>query len=210
MNIKTESWLWGVMLILSLIIFVLSVFSESLENATFSLMPLSLALIQIFRDEGLFQKQKSFNKEDRNFNLAFSSEAAKLTVQKQAEFGEKYLELFDEFLEFLYKQGPDSRFLEFANKLTKLRRKYALWIEEEVYLSLSEIELSIRKIGADERHLVHLPIGEKRKKLIEKISSQFKEIYKKNGKDEKYRDEIVEKLSGMIGVNQVITSKKRF
>jgi Asp-tRNA(Asn)/Glu-tRNA(Gln) amidotransferase B subunit len=173
-------------------------------------MPLSLALIQIFRDEGLFQKQKSFNKEDRNFNLAFSSEAAKLTVQKQAEFGEKYLELFDEFLEFLYKQGPDSRFLEFANKLTKLRRKYALWIEEEVYLSLSEIELSIRKIGADERHLVHLPIGEKRKKLIEKISSQFKEIYKKNGKDEKYRDEIVEKLSGMIGVNQVITSKKRF
>lgn len=136
------------------------------------------ALYQKFRDEALYEKERSLQRQQHIFNLGTTSHMANVSFDKHVEFCEKYMEEVHGTVSTLFREGPTTNALEHVSRLLELKKKYAAWISKDIAVKLEPFENALDNIGS----LSHLkdalgntdPDG--RVKVVKKMYSVFRDV----------------------------------
>lgn len=164
------------------------------------------ALYQLMRDEAKFQKAKILKEEERLHALSISSHMAVVAFDKHAEFSEKYLKEIRVSMPILFREGPTTEALDFAERLRDIRLDYSAWVATETKEALWPFEKALRTVGINKYILKDTPIGDRRNRLVDEAHELFAKILEmKNEEDtaEEGVSKAVSKIQGLLGVNEL-------
>jgi hypothetical protein len=134
------------------------------------------ALWEVLKGDLEHQRRLEEDAAKNAFVLSATSHMAEKAFNKHVEFCEKYVAKTDECLWILFAEGPTEKALQLAGQLFRIRREFILWETKDVGLFLEKFEKALRDIGAKEHLLKHVPVGEKRTKLVETIEEVFRQV----------------------------------
>ena len=163
-------------------------------------------------------KDHRIQKNSHNFDLAFSSEAAKIIVNKQLDFGVKYLNLVANLLDDLRFNIEKDSFINYAANLRDIREESVLWIDDDTENFLLGFEKDIRELGRMVRKL-NMNSGlkfdeETKKQWLNKrnliIGNVLGKDYGKCDLEKADYKKVIRKIRDMIGVSQVLNNKQKY
>ena len=137
---------------------------------------LLFALWELLKANIEHQHKLEENRAGNSFILSATSHMAQTAFDKHVSFCEEYLAKVNDGLGVLFRSGPTEEALKIAAVLYSIRRKYLVWETPDISDVLSKFEHALRKIGADECYLRHLPTGETRSKVVESMYETFKQV----------------------------------
>ena len=137
---------------------------------------LVIALWEILKSNIEHQHRLEEQNSENAFILSATSHMAQKAFDKHVDFCEEYLTKVDEGLTIFMREGPTEKALEISSTLYSIRRKFVLWETNEVSHLLNKFEQALRNIGADEWYLKHLPVGEKRSEVVNRIYATFTDV----------------------------------
>ena len=140
---------------------------------------------------------------------------AETAFDKHVEFAETYVAKTNDALDVLFREGSTKLALGIAAELYAIRRKYVLWETKDVTIFLDKFERALREIGADEHLLEHVPVGENRTKLVEKVYATFAKIVglvslPNEPTSEIAISNIIDQLREHLGINQLTSLRKHY
>jgi hypothetical protein len=146
---KTLFNIFGVIVLLSALIFVFleGAFVKELSSLTM-VSALFGALFTLVRDYSAFERSLLLSVHQNQLSLGASSHMAKVAFDKHVEFCESYTAKANEILEKIYLNGPAQDAVFWAGELFNIRKKFAVWITEEIDKRLDAFETVIRQMGA--------------------------------------------------------------
>ena len=163
------------------------------------------ALYQRFRDEALYEKERSLLRQQQIFNLGTTSHMANVAFDKHVEFCEEYMKEVHETVTTLFKEGPTKNALEHVSRFWELKRKYAAWISKDIAVKLEPFENAVHDIGS----LSHLkdalgdtdPDG--RRKAIQKMYSVFRDVMHMENipVSENAAEDVKEKIRSILNID---------
>ncbi|HWX20420.1 MAG TPA: hypothetical protein VN578_11020 [Candidatus Binatia bacterium] len=154
-------------------------------------------------------------KAENAFALSATSHMANTAFDKHIEFCEKYAAEMDKGLSILIQKGTTVEALEISVRLFAIRRQFVLWVPKDVGARLDKLEAALRRVGADEHLLPHLPVGEKRSKLVHELLDLFSKITTIEDLPDKPAPElahvkIIEGLRDILGVEKLTQLRNHF
>lgn len=105
------------------------------------------ALFQLVRDDAAASRAAQMEQQKQTFAFGAQSHMAQVIWNKQVEFCEAYASELDRCIAVLYRDGPAKSALDCANALFTIRRRYAVWLPENLESKLDPFEESLRKVG---------------------------------------------------------------
>lgn len=208
------------------IIFFLSLLAASLIQANDFIkgviampapMALLAALLQIFRDQAAFEKQKYLDDRKRIFDIGATSHMANTAFDRHIAFCEEYIQEVNNTVVTLFREGPCEAALNHSNNAQALRRKYAIWLTDDIDIALEPFESTVRKIGADAglvKATIHDPqAGEERQKAINEMYLKFKEVLGINDSIKEVQEEhaveaVKRRIREILGVEELTEIRK--
>lgn len=131
------------------------------------------ALLQIARDRIAFERSVALQEANNRFSVGVTSHMAEVAFDKYASFCEEYIAEMFKALTTLIREGPRQNALGHASTLSDIRRKWAVWLTQEVEGKLDLFEQAVREIGAN-AWLLEMKPGDP--EAIKKMYSQFAEV----------------------------------
>lgn len=164
-----------------------------------SLGTIILTLYKSWKDEQLQNKQQ-------DFILGTASHMAEVAYNKHVIFCEEYIERIEKGRQELFRDGPSRNCLDIGRGLVNIRQKHSSWLTKEIEDNLKPFEQALIKIGAQERLINSLPVGEQRNKVIEEVYKAFGLVLgHENSLNEDeanlHIDKIIEKIRDILGIN---------
>jgi len=105
------------------------------------------ALFQLVRDDAAASRATQMEQQKQAFAFGAQSHMAQVIWNKQVEFCEAYASELDKCIAVLYRDGPAKSALDCANALFTIRRRYAVWLPENLEFKLDPFEESLRRVG---------------------------------------------------------------
>ena len=175
--------------------------------------PAIVALIsvvyQIFRDHATYEKTLALQRDQQHFTLGITSQMATVVFNKHVAFCEKYIERMQKGLSELFFEGATEKCIAFATDLEDIRFSYRAWLTAEIQEKILPFEETLRKIGGGSYSLEHLPLGDKRDRIVEEIEELFNKILdlqtRGEGAEKKIAATIfMDHLQDLLGVKQLV------
>lgn len=171
-------------------------------------------LYQILRDQMSHERQKELQRRQHFFNLGVTSHMASVAFDKHVEFCEKYISQMDEGLRQLFIEGPNVNALSFARKLSDIRFQFRPWLTEDIMDRILPYEKALIEIGSKARLEEHLPVGEKRTRVIDEMFKTFSDVagIRDEGSniDEQITTEkIINHLQQVLGIQELTTLRRK-
>lgn len=160
---------------------------------------LCLSLYKSWKDEYLQNKQQ-------DFILGTASHMAEVAYNKHVVFCEEYIKRVEKGRQELFRDGPSRKSIDIGRELVNIRQKHSPWLTKEIEDNLKPFEQALIKIGAQERLLESLPVGEQRSKVVEEVYKAFGLVL---GHDPSLNEEeanlcidkVIEKIRDILGIN---------
>lgn len=137
---------------------------------------LAAALFQVLRDITAHERQVLLQDSQQRFALGASSHMANVAFDKHVAFTEEYIAEVFKTLDTLFQKGPTEEALSHANNLFSLRRKYTVWLTDEIDKTLQAFEGALRTVGANDWFLKNAGSDQNRQKAIEEMHKVFADI----------------------------------
>lgn len=152
---------------------------------------------------------------DNAFVLSATSHMAEKAFDKHVEFCEKYVAKANEGLALLFREGPTKKALDIARDLYLVRREFVLWETREVSDYLDKFEQALRNIGADEFYLEHVPKGDERSRIVERVFETFRAIVEIKDSPDKPTAEvavsrIIDNLRDHLGISKLTALRRHY
>lgn len=160
---------------------------------------LCLSLYKSWKDEYLQNKQQ-------DFILGTASHMAEVAYNKHVVFCEEYIERVERGRQELFRDGPSRDSINIGRELVNIRQKHSPWLTKDIEDNLKPFEMALIKIGAQERLLESLPVGEQRSKVVQEVYKSFGLVLgheaSLNEDEANLRiDKIIEKIRDILGIN---------
>ena len=130
-------------------------------------------LAQLWREQRSHERAVELLHRQQDFALATASHMANIAYDKHVAFCEAYVKRTNQGLQELMRMGPSKDALGFAGDLLGLRIEYTAWLTADIESRLIPFEAALRKMGASESLLPHLPVGERRTRVVDEIYKAF-------------------------------------
>ena len=128
--------------------------------------------------------------QNQAFLLGAMSHMANITFDKHVEFCEEYIKKFREGIINLLIYGSNPKCLEYASDLDTIRNKHTLWINDKANQPLIQLEMALRKMGANEHLIKSIPSSDDRRSIIVNlIFKLFDEILEIKDDEKKSKEE---------------------
>ena len=171
-------------------------------------------VFQLWREQRLHERAVELLHRQQDFALATASHMANVAYDKHVAFCESYIERTNQGLADLITMGATSRTLEFAGDLIRIRIRHATWLTAEIETKLIPFEAALRKMGAAAHVLDHLPVGEKRSRVVDEIYNSFGLL---TGVDKPRTDEeaemvparVIDHLRDVLGIRELTHLRHR-
>ena len=170
--------------------------------------------VQILRDRIAYEREKELQRKQQFFNLGVMSHMASVAFDKHVEFCEKYIGQMSEDLDKLFAEGPTPEALSVADKLRKIRSEFRTWLTKDIVDKILPYEKALREIGASARLEEHLPVGEKRTSVIDKMFDVFSDVTgikkEENGINKDIAPEIIiNHLQTVLGIQELTELRQK-
>lgn len=120
---------------------------------------------------------------------------------KLTEFWEEYIKKLYETLDFLMKEWRNKEVLNYARDLYFIRRKYTIYLNDEISEKLKDFEWELRFIWANTWLLESVEVGQRRTEIVNKISNKFLIIVNQDIE----KEEKISSIDDMINEIKIIT-----
>jgi hypothetical protein len=175
---------------------------------------LAAVAFHMLRDKIEYEREKELQRKQQFFNLGVTSHMAGVAFDKHVEFCEKYIAQMDEGLGQLFLEGPTGEAFSLAGKLSKIRSEFRAWLTEDIVERLLPYEKALTEIGASARLEEHLPVGEKRTRVIDKMFEVFSVvtgIKKEEGSVNKdiAHETIINHLQTVLGIQELTELRQK-
>lgn len=175
---------------------------------------LSVAVYQILRDRTNYERQKILQKEQLSFNLSVTSHMANVAFDKHVEFCEKYIGKMNEGLNKLIVEGPTGYAFSLARELSEIRSGFRTWLTEDISSKILAYEKALMDIGANDRILEHLPISERRNKIVDKMYDTYSKVTGIKDKEENIDENIaperiISHLQQILGIQELTKLRQK-
>ena len=150
--------------------------NNSVLSYAFSLLAchsLVAALFQLFREQLTFDRATMLQTAQNGFALGANSHMANTAFDKHVQFSEEYVSEAHATLRTLFREGPTPNALDHANKLSRLREKYFVWLNQDMDRKLGDLEAALRKLGAIAQFAKHDEGSDAQQKAIAKMYRDF-------------------------------------
>lgn len=169
---------------------------------------LLIAVYQILQDRMNYERQKELQRKQHFFNLGVTSHMANVAFDKHVEFCEKYIAQMNESLNQLSIEGPNVNALSFAHKLSDIRFQYRAWLTEDIMDRILPYEKALIKIGSKAQIEEHLPVGEKRTRVIDEMFKTFLDVAGIRGEGSEINEQIttekiINHLQQVLGIQEL-------
>jgi hypothetical protein len=138
---------------------------------------LLFAFMQIARDRIAHDRSVFLQETSHRFLIGATSHMAEVAFDKHVAFCEKYVAEAQDVLRTLFMEGPCEKAMIHANKLSDIRREWALWLGAELTTVLGKFEIALRKIGLDARLVERYPNLSKRQECIDEMFSLCEQVF---------------------------------
>ncbi len=179
-----------------------------------ALVALAGILWKIVQDE--IRDQRTLRRAELlSLNSLFAgSHYASKIYDKQIEFCEHYWALTLEVLKKLYREAATPSVLDDANNLYSYRMEKAIWITDDMNLSLEGFEKALRTLAVQTYRLEYLSVGDERSKVVAEESELFLELL---GEERKSLEAgvpvsytaVLEKLKEVLGISEAHDFRRR-
>ena len=141
-------------------------------------------------------------------SLFAGSHYATKVYDKQLDFCEHYWGLTLEILKKLRRENATQSDVDDANRLYTYRMEKAIWLTEDMNLSLEGFEQALRSQGAASFKLEHMPVGEERSRLVNLETERFLGIIQAGKSDFSY-SVVLEKLQEVLGISEAYNFRRK-
>lgn len=188
-------------------------------GASASLVAIFAGLMTLIRDEIERYHNFKMQENEHKFSLGATSHMAQVIFDKHVEFSEEYMNKFTEIVDGLFRYGPTDRALGYASELYKIRRKYVLWISEEIEERLDGLESALRRMGVSHTLLKDVSEADDRSRIYDEIYGLFRqicEISRIDNKDDFEKEEnkiarskIIQHLRDLLGASDFTLIRRK-
>jgi hypothetical protein len=199
-------------------------FSENGGVAIVSAIPgagaLIAALFQIFRDKTAFDRSRILQNENNDFILSATSHMANKAFDKHVEFAEEYLPMAESGVIKLFQAMPAEENMQkvaraLADDLFGVRKKFSLWVTEEIRINLEPFEKALRKMDGLAGLIASRDPSEQQGKLVQTFFETLKKVgdVKENEKDvaaEEGATRLKENLQTILGIPELTLLRRRY
>jgi hypothetical protein len=126
---------------------------------------------------------------------------ANVAFDKHVAFAEDYMAEVFNTLDTLFREGPTKEALPHASNLFQLRRKYAVWLTQEIDKKLQTFEGALRKVGAKDWYLQNVGAAPDRQKAVEEMYKVFADILGRENMGETWQGQ---PLSEEVAISNVM------
>jgi hypothetical protein len=214
----------GVMAVGTIAFWLSYKFSENGGVAIVSAIPgagaLIGALFQIFRDKTAFDHSRILQNENNDFILSATSHMANKAFDKHVEFSEEYLPMAESRVIKLFQAMPAEENMrvvarKLADDLFGVRKKFSLWVTEEIRIDLEPFEKALRKMDGLAGLIASRDPSDQQGKLVETFFATLKKIgdVKDNEKDavaEEGAIRLKEILQKILGIPELTLLRRRY
>ena len=172
----------------------------------------------IIRDHNDYLRKLDFQNKKNDFDLAVASHMANQVFDKHSVFCDEYLSEMNKGIRELVARGPHKETIKITIALSNIRQKHTAWLTKEIDSQLSQVEYALQLISADEHYLDHLPVGDKRKEVVESAYKKFKTLLsikepedtsKTTHEKEVAFADILDFLRSLLGVNELTALRQQ-
>lgn len=211
-------------IIILILVFVLSLIAVIASKpdtllSTLAQYPAICALLgilwKIVQDEISFQKDLRKAEMEAMSTLFAGGHYASEIYDKHIDFCETYWKRTLDIVKELHEKGQFPEVLDRANDLYRYRMESAIWLTEEMNIGLEGFEKALRSMGAASTMLNHVPVGDERTAMVEKIYDNFKRVLSVGGEASdsatgiSYID-VLKELQKILGIAQAYDFRRRF
>src|ERR1041385_3513950 len=196
---------------------VTSQFSQNEWVEILMATPIPVALLtilyQIFRDNAAFERELIKQNENNDFVLSATSHMANKAFDKHVEFAEEYLPLAENGVIKLFQAMPAEENMQkvaraLADDLFGVRKKFSLWVTEEIRVEVEPFEKALRKMDGLAGLIASRDPSENRGTLVQTLFATLKKVgdAKENEKDAAAEEgalRLKEKLQALLGIPQL-------
>ena len=176
-----------------------------------ALVALIGVVLQIFRDQAQHEKTLIVQRDQQHFVLGITSHMANVAFDRHVDFCEKYITQTQETLSTLFREGPTRQGFELSAKLAGIRLSFQTWLTSDIQNKILPFENALTKIAGMHLELEHLPVGDKRTKVVEAMHNTFADVLglsRLEGRGESdeavLASRIMDHLQDILGVKQLI------
>ena len=163
-------------------------------------------LFQLFRDSETHRKNLDIQNKEQDYVLGTASHMANIAYDKHVLFCEEYMARVQSGFQELLREGPSKNAMNIGRELVNIRQKHSPWLTKNIEQNLIPFESALIKIGAKERVVDMIQIGEQRNQMIDDIFKSFGLIlgHEKAETEEEANiaiEKIIEKIREILGIN---------
>lgn len=136
---------------------------------------LTSIIVQAWRDQLAHERALELQERQNQFTLGIASEMASLAFRKHVEFAEEYAAAVHTAITELFRDGPTRKAVEYFQTLRDLRKKYTVWLSDEIETKLLPFEEALLEIGTSAQ-LADLGGGATREHFVQVMFAKLQKV----------------------------------
>ena len=174
-------------------------------------------IYQLMRDEAAFERSLKIQSQQQSFGLGATSHMANKVFDKHVEFCERYLIEVNDIANQLFRSGPTSNAVNFANGLYTLKLEYSAWLTDDISDSLFPFEQALREFGASQGFIDSTidveRYAEERQKRIPQVHEDYSKILNLSREEDPDPDmaveSVVRKAREILDLDELVWLRKQ-
>lgn len=163
------------------------------------------ALLQIFRDEAKYLKEKEIKQKELSYVIGASSHMANTAFDKHIEFCEDYIRTLNNKIDKVVEEGPSDAAGKLSSELAEVRIKHSAWVTKEIRNKLLPFEKALRSMWAKNASAKFYDDDTSKSKVMVEAYDIFMSILTSENEEQKEHSisAAVDSLQNLLGIKEL-------